>query len=364
MYARFHDVIHTLQRMDDPPWEYTIVPLRRYYGKPSPNVLFQNGSAVFRLMNYLRNVSRASREADIVHVVQGDFPYSLLVPLVVKRGIPLVAGPNVTSGADLEHTARVSRRFRNRRKEAVHRLRLAKPYQNRLVFDRRSPASCFYKRVFVFVGYRPFAVAAGGMAEKKIEVLPSGVRTDIFSPVGERVTRKTEYLILYVGDGRRVYLKGYDVFLKALEYMKRKNVSFHAIEIGKRTPKSEQVRRKFSLERDIETAGFIARGSLSPFYRGADVFVCSSRHETDGTTSTEALACGTPVIRTERIGLTGISKLLAFEMGNAKQLCERLIEVHRNKEQYTTLARQESSQWDIEFVIRKLHKTYREVLSE
>jgi hypothetical protein len=55
-YARFHDVIHTLQKMDDPPWGYTIVPMRRYYREPSPHVLFQDGSASGLVLSRRRRI--------------------------------------------------------------------------------------------------------------------------------------------------------------------------------------------------------------------------------------------------------------------------------------------------------------------
>ncbi len=363
-YGRFHDVIHTLQQMDDPLWEYTIVPLRRYYGKPSPNVLFQNGNKPFRLVNYLRNVARASREADIVHIVQGDFPYSLLMPLMVSNRAPLVVGPNVTVGVDVERTAKLSRKLTNPGTKLQYRLKVARPYRNKWVFNRYSPISLFYKRFVTFIGYRHDVIHYGGVKSKKVVVLPSGVRTDIFNPEGERVTRDTPLLVLYIGDGRRTYEKGADIFLKGLQYLKQKEFPFRALIIGRETPELEQLIRHSGLIDQVEPIGFVPRAALAPFYRGADVHVCSSRYETDGNTAMESISCGTPVIRTERVGLTGLSKMLEFEVGNTQQLGERLVEVYQNKEYYKKLALEEQGQWDIKFVIQKFYEVYQEVLRE
>lgn len=172
-YARFHDVIHTLQRMDDPPWDYTVVPLRRYYGEPSHHVLFQNGSAPLRLINYLHNLAYASREADVVHVVQGDLISSLPPLVLVPPDKQLVAGPNVTT--------------------------------------------FFYPAHVV-----PLWIA-GGTDEQVKDPLP------------------------------------------------------------------------FPSNR-LSFLGYLDRQELAKYFRSCDIFVNSSRFEVDGTTSVEALACGTPVI--------------------------------------------------------------------
>ncbi len=102
MYARFHDIIHTLQKMADPLWNFTIVPIRRYMGDPSPQVLFRDGRSLYRLVNHLQNIAKASRQADIVHIVEGQFPYSLFIQMLIPGHIPLVAGPNVALGINSE----------------------------------------------------------------------------------------------------------------------------------------------------------------------------------------------------------------------------------------------------------------------
>lgn len=363
-YARFHDTIHSLQAMDDPPWEYTIVPLRHHHGRPTSNVLFEDGPSPFRLVNFLRNVAKASRRADVVHLIQGDFPYSLLVPLVAKQGIPLVAGPNVSAAVvDLERRTRVLSDLSSRHLSPTQLLQIVKPYSNKLVFNRRSPVSSFYQRIFVFPGYYSIAIGAGGMAERKLRVLPPGVRTDIFRPSARHLAPEKKFLILYIGDGRRTYLKGYDILLKAFQHLESRGISFRAIVLGKRTHKSDEMTSQCNLNTEIESEGFIPRHGLPPFYRRADVFVCPSRWESDPTTIAEALACGTPVVSTVHPSLRGVSQALAFQREDAEQLCERLIEVYQNRERYRRLALRESSQWDIKFVIQKFLDTYVELVS-
>jgi len=356
MYARFHDVIHTLQRMEDPPWEYTIVPLRRYYGKPSPNVLFQDGSVPFRLLNYLRNVAKDSRDADLIHVVQGDFPYSLLVPLIVNRDIPIIAGPNVIRvGISPEWVIHTQGEFQSHCQELAIRLGLSIHHWNRLVFHRKSPFSAHYRHILVFKGFLPLAIDLGGMDSKKLEVLPSGVRTDIFHPSGKSISYATDFAILYVGDARRAYLKGFDIFVTSLKRLKESEVQFHAYVVGRTDTKIKQMVVQNELEYEIDLVGIIPRAHLAAYYRGADVYVCPSRYEADSTTATEALACGTPVVGTD---IPGIPKTLAFQPGNAEDLARKLIEVRKGKKGYKLQAREEAHKWSIRVVIDKLQEIY------
>jgi glycosyltransferase involved in cell wall biosynthesis len=357
IYARFHDVIHTLQKMHDPPWEYTIVPMRRYYGGPSSRVLFQDGRASFRLMNYLRNVGLASRKADVVHVVEGQFPYSLLVPFVVKSGVPLVAGPNVALGIDRDLRVQYWGEFRSRHHELS--FRLSSIYsQNKLVFHRCSPISWRYKRVFMFKGYASLAVQVGGVAEEKLVCMPTGVRTDIFRPTGESMAFPTDFAILYSGDARRMHIKGFDVFLASLKHLKERGVQFQAYILGKTDPESERLVREHGLADEVNVTGFVPRARMASYYRGADAYVCSSRYEADSTTAVEALACGTPVVGTD---VPGIEKTLSFKMEDGEDLAEKLIDVYENKDSYKSQLRGQSNQWDIRTVIEKWQEVYHRV---
>jgi glycosyltransferase involved in cell wall biosynthesis len=362
MYARFHDVIHTLQRMDDPPWDYTIVPLRRYYGKPSPNIMFQDGNAVFRLINYLRNTRVASHEADIIHIVQGDFPYSLLVPLVTKKNVPIVAGPNVIRvGISPERVTHIRGGFKNRFQEILVRLGLSIHQWNRLVFHRKSPFSAYFKRILVFKGYYSLGLRLGSMDQRKLEIIPSGVRTDIFSPSGKRIKFPSNFNILYVGDARRLYLKGFDIFLMALSELRKREVKFGAYVLGRTNDKIEKMIEDSGLGKYVELIGTIPRAHLGMYYRGADVYVCPSRYEADSTTATEALTCGTPVIGTN---IPGIPKTLAFKLGDAKDLTRKLIEIYKDGSTYKRKAQQAAHAWSIKAVIKKMDIIYHTLIEQ
>lgn len=359
-YARFHDWTHTLQRRDTRAWDFLIVPYRRYVGAPSEEVLFSSGSPATRFRGFLKNIRKASKEVDLVHIVQGDFPMSLVSLLAVKGSAPIIVGPNLLrAGFTPVYQLGAVDRPPGLGEKLLVRLGLSIYHWNRLPFNRHLPFQKSIERIFIFPGYLPYATTTGKMDPAKLVVLPSGVRADIFNPAGNRNRPPGDFVILFVGDARRPYLKGFDLFINALARLQDHDVPFVAVILGRVNEKTTTVIREYQLEDRVEMVGFVARAELADYYRGADVFVCPSRHEADCTTATEALACGTPVVGTD---IPGIQKTLPFANGDANDLAERLLEVWQNLPVYRQKAHDEAPVYSIEGVLQILEMTYRDIM--
>ena len=356
-YARFHDVIHTLQRMYEPPWEHTIVPLRRYYGELSPRVLFQDGNAFFRLRNYLRNIARASRGADIIHIVQGDLINSLPPLILVPPDKPLVAGPNLMTFFYPPRVAPLLMSSVLSQKALLYRLKLSRHWRNRSVFANWSPLSRRYCLVLAFSDYHKELYAESRVDIAKIEVLPTGVRTDLFNPGGTRdsLFSPESLSILYVADLRHPLLKGFDVFVEGLTYLEREKIPFHAWIVG---GTADQIKCRLPVSQScLSFLGYIPRWGLARYYRSCDVFVNSSRFEMDGTTSVEALACGTPVIGTD-IPSFSEKNHLTFRWGDGVDLGRKLEEFYEHQARFKKKALADAETWDIRATIEKLLGIY------
>jgi glycosyltransferase involved in cell wall biosynthesis len=356
-YARFHDVIHTLQRMYEPPWEHTIVPLRRYYGEPSPRVLFQDGNAFFRLRNYLRNIARASREADIVHIIQGDLINSLPPLILVPLDKPLVAGPNLTTFFYPPHVAPLLMPPVLSPKGLSYRLKLSRHWRNRLVFAHWSPLSRRFRLLLAFSDYHKELYAESGVDIAQIEVLPTGVRTDLFNPSDTCYSLPSSRFlsVLYVGDLKKPLLKGFDVFVEGLRYLEEEEIPFHAWIVGG-TGDQIKYRLPFSQDR-LSFLGYVPRQELGRHYCSCDVFVNSSRFEVDGTTSVEALACGTPVIGTD-IPSFAAKNHLTFQWASGPDLGRKLKEFYERPARFKQKALANAANWDIRAAIEKLLSIY------
>lgn len=351
LYARFHDVIQG----GDPPWQSVVIPMRRYYGQPSPQVLFRDGPAGWRLLNFLRHVAQASRTADVVHVVEGQFPWSALIPLVVPAGVPMVAGPNVALGVDRELKEQYWGPFGSRWQRWLFGLTSIYA-QNKLVYHHRSPLSRRYKRVFMFKGYAEWAVKKG-LARDKVVVMPAGVRS-MFRPQGERADLPTSFAILWAGDARRAHIKGFDVLLAGLAHLKDRGLLFRAYVLGTTDAGTWRAIEGHGLAERVEIVGCVPRASMPLWYRGADVYVCSSRYEADSTTAVEALACGCPVVGSD---VPGIQKTLAFRVGDGLDLADKLALMYGDRIDYRWQVEGEADRWGIEGVVETWRRVYEEV---
>ena len=133
--------------------------------------------------------------------------------------------------------------------------------------------------------------------------------------------------------------------IKAFSVLKRKYSLEHKLVLvgqgGKQLSEMNEVVRELSLESDVLFVGGVPNEKLPPLYCGADLFVFLSLYESFGMPLTEAMACGTPVISSNRAAMPETVRdagilvdpysidEIAFQMNRAlsdKQLRKDLIE--------------------------------------
>ena len=358
-YARFHDIIHTLQQMADPPWEFKIIPSRRLLGDPSSDILFQDGNIVYRYFNFIRNMIKEVRNADIVHVVQGDLSHSLLPPFVTPGHTPLVAGPNLSTFVATKEVTPLLIDPIMTKKGLAYRLRLSRHWRNRVVFAKWSPLSRRYNIIIAFSQHHRELYEESGINPDKVKVLPTGVRSDLFNPVGEKIptmTVSTRLTILYVATLKTPFLKGLDVLFAGLAYLENEGIPFHAWIAGG-TADEVPEHLHYSQEH-VSYLGFVPRGELGPYYRSSDVFVNPSRFEVDGTTSVEALACGTPVIGSDIASFQN-KNTLTFHWASGQDLGKVLKIFWEQRSQIKQEALLDAPKWHIDVAISELEDIYR-----
>lgn len=108
---------------------------------------------------------------------------------------------------------------------------------------------------------------------------------------------KTQFNILTVG--RLAYEKGIDIAIDACKILKKKGLSFKWYVLGK-GPCKEELERQIKLN-NLEDR-FILLGVRSnpyPYFKDADLYVQTSRHEGYGLAIAEARILNTPVVTTE-----------------------------------------------------------------
>lgn len=148
----------------------------------------------------------------------------------------------------------------------------------------------------------------GGIAAKRIQVIPYGLDPEIFKPEGPawRPEGCREFVFLFVGGA--IPRKGIDVLWEAyrMAFTSADDVTLVVKDIGSSTfykdmtvlDQLTRATQEFRSPHLVILTEEIDDAKLAALYRGSDVFVLPYRGEGFGMPLAEALACGKPVITT------------------------------------------------------------------
>lgn len=177
-----------------------------------------------------------------------------------------------------------------------------------------------------------------GVEEGRIRVVPAGLDSTLFSPVDmaqarSRLGLRTAKVLLFAG--RLDPIKGVDTLLRAFALMDKDAA---LIVLGGSSGEGDELARLKALASDLGIAGRVEfrppvpQWELPYYYSAATATVVPSRHESFGLVAVESLACGTPVVASNRGGLRttvrdGENGLLVYDLspeGFAARLTELL----------------------------------------
>lgn len=141
--------------------------------------------------------------------------------------------------------------------------------------------------------------------EEKIEIIPNGVDVNRFSPYKDR--KEDTIFFLSLLDKYHKY-KGLDYLIKAMVKVKQEISDVRLVVGGTGDLKEyyQKLVREKGLESHVEFVGFIPDEQLSEYYGQSSVFILpstTSKQEGFGIVALEALACETPVITTNIVGV-------------------------------------------------------------
>lgn len=128
-----------------------------------------------------------------------------------------------------------------------------------------------------------------------VDPIHPGVDTDHFSPEGE-TSDWDRPTVLFVG--RFVPAKDLPELLRGFKSVHEGLPESQLVLVGDGPLKSrlEKLSDSLGLNNAISFPGYIQPEELPAYYRGADVFAVSSKHESFGMVLLEAMACGVPVV--------------------------------------------------------------------
>ena len=208
--------------------------------------------------------------------------------------------------------------------------------------------------------------------EDKVEVIPVGVDTERFTPAKAADDDGPTIFFLAILDDFHHY-KGLDVLLEAMKLVQGELPGARLV-VGGSGSLLEHYRdraRALGVE-DVEFAGFIPDDELPDVYRRASVFVLpslSADQEGFGIVALEALACGTPVITTDVVGIAPELERedagAVVRPGRAEELARAIIELLQDEARRTEMGRAgrllaERYGWDA--IAGRIEQLYAEVL--
>lgn len=142
----------------------------------------------------------------------------------------------------------------------------------------------------------------------KIEVIPNGVDVEKFQPIqaSDNEDRNTIFFLSVLDEFHKY--KGLEYLLEALKIVKNKILDVKLIVGGKGVllDHHQEMAASLGLKDNVEFAGFIPDEEIADYYSQASVFVLpsiSSLQEGFGIVALEALACQTPVVTTDIVGV-------------------------------------------------------------
>lgn len=208
---------------------------------------------------------------------------------------------------------------------------------------------------------------------KKIVAIPNGVDINLFKKSNKN-HKKYDILFVSILDKYHEF-KGFDYLMNSLKTIKKEYPKVKLLVIGEGELKGEYYKKaKFEeIESNVEFIGKKDQDELPKYYSNSSIFVLPSIDiEGFGIVAIEAMACKTPVIVTNIIGVAKEIKErncgIVVPPKDPKALAEAIIKLLKNpklaKQMGENGRRLVKEKYDWKKVAREIEKVYKEVLKK
>jgi glycosyltransferase involved in cell wall biosynthesis len=220
-----------------------------------------------------------------------------------------------------------------------------------------------------YLNYSPYLSSY----ENKVEVIPNGVDVDKFKPINIQKKQNTLFFLSLLDEFHGY--KGLDYLLEALKIVRNSIADVKLIVGGKGVLMDHYIQKveSMGLNDNVEFHGFIPDESMVMYYTQANLFVLpsiSSLQEGFGIVALEALACETPVITTDIVGVSADLKDknagLSVAPKNSEELAEAIIKLLGDDELRTRMGvngrNLVKANYTWKGIARKMEKVYYELV--
>ena len=204
-----------------------------------------------------------------------------------------------------------------------------KQYENLKLFAEKADA-------FICVG-EPLkeSIISLTKTKKEIYVIPN-----IVSPVFQyREQSSSGKEFVFIAIGRLVKVKQFDMIIKAFHqaFKEIQDVKLHIVGGGEEYCSLQILIKELGLERQVRLLGVKSRIETAEELQKSNALVCASRLETFGVPIIEAMACGKPVIGTDKLGfLEYMDTRFGYivSSNDINQLSNAMVMIYKKRNQY------------------------------
>lgn len=216
-----------------------------------------------------------------------------------------------------------------------------------------------------------------GIDEEKIEIVPNGIDLSEYEDLPERGKFRKKYeikdgekIVLYLG--RLHKIKGLDLLVEAFADLTKKIDNIRLVIVGPDdgflSILKSQIEKLGINEKVLLTGPLYGKDKLE-VYVDADVYVLPSRYETFPNTVLEAFACETPVIVTDRCGISNIVNeggcVIEYDKNQLKEAIVRILNDSQLRITYGKKGKKlVEEKYDWNKIAGRIEKIYREHIQE
>jgi|Deesub1362A_J573_1020465.scaffolds.fasta_scaffold01100_3 glycosyltransferase involved in cell wall biosynthesis len=216
-----------------------------------------------------------------------------------------------------------------------------------------------------------------GIKEDKIEIVPNGIDLAEYENLPEKGRFRRKYgirddekIILYLGRIHKI--KGLDLLVSAFADLIKEIDNVKLVMVGPDdgflSILKSQI-EKLGVSDKVLLTGPLYDGDKLEAYIDADIYVLPSRYETFPNTVLEALACGTPVIITNRCGIADIVRKVGYVVRYDKnQLKKKILRFLTNPQLRNAYSKKGKmlvkEKYDWSRIVERIEKIYYECIQE
>lgn len=277
-------------------------------------------------LSFVKKFRRLATRADVVHVIDYDFLPSLIATLLSCRSENTVV-------LTVDALTGVTWSYGNRFVDGI-----ASVYTNTL---GRLMFRCADELVSISESIRPGLERLSN--SDNVRVIPNGVNTEVFCPDDGRVSIKSGETVDLLFVGRLELVKDIPTLLESVKILHERATKYEfkltIVGDGTKRQRLRALCREYGIEEIVRFEGW--QSDVAEYYQESDIFVLSSRSESQAVVRLEAQACGLPVVTTD-VGdartVVGAGRIVP--VGDADALAEAILDVaNQNPSELSTLAR-------------------------